>query len=127
MQRVNNFENVFNINEGTTQLIHYKPYRSQTMLSKLQDLIEPELQQRDITVDLQIEETLPQQINTHFELLKTVVINTVSCVTQGAKDTILELKVAGFETEAGFEAIFEIACQQVALSDAEISRIDKVC
>ena len=43
VQRVNNFENVFNINEGTTQLIHYEPYRAHAMLSKLQDLIEPEL------------------------------------------------------------------------------------
>ena len=71
-----------------------------------------------------MEDSFPQSVNTHLELLKQVFINIVSSLTSNAKNTSVVLTASGYQTDAGVEAVLDLVCEVHGLSIEEISQID---
>jgi len=60
-------------------------------------------------------------------LLNQVVLNAVSSIAMGASNTCLRLNASGYHTDGGVEAVFDITCNSVVLSETDMNQIAKLC
>ena len=117
--RVLDFEQIFNIHEGTSS-VEYQPYPAESLLSTLSNLVGSEMSKKEIMMETLMESSFPESVNTHLELLKQVFINVVSSLTSGASGTSLILTASGYQTSSGVEAVLDLTCEAHGLSPEEI-------
>lgn len=109
---------IFNIQENTSN-IKYVPQQAEHLLSSLQDLITSDMSKKEITVDIEREQSFPEIVTTHLELLKQVLTNVASSLTKRASNTSLVLNVSGYQTSVGIEAILDLTCEVPSLSEED--------
>ena len=116
--RIVDYEKVFNICEGTSD-VAYELHPSEQLFQSMSSAVQEELTRKNVILDVQMETTFPKSVNTHAELLKQVFSNLVSTLTLKAADTNVTLNVTGYQNEAGVEAILDLTCEETDLKQSD--------
>ena len=126
LHRILDFEQVYNISEGTF-LQAASSFKVSDILEQVQSVTENDFKKRNLSCEIRIDSTAPEQIRASHLMFRQVVLNLLSTVTAGSVRASIEILASGQESSTGNNLAIEIKNRRNEYSKDQCLQIEDLC